>query len=50
MRNVMVHDYVALDIDRVVEAVPTAAERFGAYIRQVAVWLDSQADDEAAEP
>lgn len=39
LRNVLVHAYVDLDVDRLVAAVPLAVEQYGEYVRQVARWL-----------
>ena len=39
LRNVLVHAYLDLDVDRLVAAVPLAVEQYGEYVRQVARWL-----------
>ena len=39
LRNVLVHAYVDLDIERLVAAVPLAAEQYAEYVRQVAGWV-----------
>lgn len=39
LRNVLVHAYVDLDLDRVAAAVPFAIDGYGEYVRQVAGWL-----------
>lgn len=39
MRNVLVHEYAAVDLARIARAVPTALESYGAYVREVARWL-----------
>jgi uncharacterized protein YutE (UPF0331/DUF86 family) len=39
LRNVLVHAYLDLDVDRFVSAVPLAGTQFAAYVRQVANWL-----------
>ena len=35
MRNVLVHDYLEVDPDKVAQAVPVAIAQYGEYIRQV---------------
>lgn len=44
MRNLLVHEYAAVDLARVAEAVSTALESYGEYVRQVARWLADRAD------
>lgn len=39
LRNVLVHAYVDLDVDRLVAAVPLAVEQYAEYVRQVARWV-----------
>lgn len=39
MRNVLVHAYLDLDVDRFVSSVPPARVQFGEYVEQVARWL-----------
>jgi uncharacterized protein YutE (UPF0331/DUF86 family) len=39
LRNVLVHEYVAVDRERVAEAVPLALDQYGEYVRQVARFL-----------
>jgi uncharacterized protein YutE (UPF0331/DUF86 family) len=39
LRNILVHEYVAIDLERVAGAVPLAAEGYAKYLRQVARWL-----------
>ncbi|MGQ0574261.1 MAG: type VII toxin-antitoxin system HepT family RNase toxin [Pseudonocardia sp.] len=39
LRNVLIHAYQDLDMDRFVSSVPLARVQFAAYIRQVARWL-----------
>ncbi|MDN5746950.1 MAG: DUF86 domain-containing protein [Pseudonocardia sp.] len=39
MRNVLVHAYLDLDVDRFVSSVPPAREQFAEYVEQVARWL-----------
>ncbi len=41
LRNVLVHAYVDVDMDRFVSAVPLARSQFAEYVRQVAGWLVS---------
>lgn len=42
MRNVIVHAYLDLDVERLMDAVPTAAEQYGRYVEQVARWLQER--------
>lgn len=42
MRNVLVHAYLDLDMDKFVGAVPHAIEQYGEYVRQAAGWLQQQ--------
>ena len=42
MRNLLVHDYAAVDLDLVGEAVPRAIDDMGAYVRALAEWLAQQ--------
>ena len=39
LRNVLVHAYVDLDVTRLADAAPLAAEQYGEYVRQVARWV-----------
>ena len=39
MRNVIVHAYVDLDVDRMIASIPLAAEQYGRYVAQVARWV-----------
>ena len=39
LRNVLVHAYVKLDVARLADAAPLAAEQYGEYVRQVARWV-----------
>jgi uncharacterized protein YutE (UPF0331/DUF86 family) len=41
LRNVIVHEYVALDLDRVATAVPLAIDAYGRYVTSVARALTS---------
>jgi uncharacterized protein YutE (UPF0331/DUF86 family) len=43
MRNVLVHNYLDVDHNRVAVAVPIAVEQYGAYVRQVAAFLQTRA-------
>lgn len=38
-RNVLTHEYVAIDLDLVAAGVDLAREGYGAYLRQVAGWV-----------
>lgn len=42
MRDVLVHDYLDVDRERVAAAVPLAVEQYGEYVRQVAAYLDTR--------
>jgi uncharacterized protein YutE (UPF0331/DUF86 family) len=44
LRNVLVHNYLDIDRERVAAAVPLAVEQYGAYVRQVAAFLQTHAD------
>lgn len=44
LRNVLVHNYLDIDRERVAAAVPLALEQYGAYVRQVAAFLQEHAD------
>lgn len=39
MRNVLIHEYVNVDLGLVAEAVPLASEEYAAYVRSIAQWL-----------
>lgn len=41
MRNVLVHDYLEVDHNKVSEAIPLALEQYGQYVRTLARWLRS---------
>ena len=45
LRNLLVHEYAAVDLERVVEAVPIAQEQYAEYVRCVAGWLAAQVDE-----
>lgn len=40
-RNILVHDYLRLDRDRVLEALNRAPEDFSAFAREVRAWLET---------
>jgi uncharacterized protein YutE (UPF0331/DUF86 family) len=42
MRNVIVHAYVDLNVDRMLAAMPLAADQYARYVEQVARWLRVQ--------
>ncbi|MGI8652797.1 MAG: type VII toxin-antitoxin system HepT family RNase toxin [Geodermatophilaceae bacterium] len=42
MRNLLVRDYVAIDVHRVASAIPLAREQFDRYIHDVATWISDQ--------
>lgn len=42
MRNLLVHEYAAVDLNRVAAALPLARDQFGRYIRDVAAWLSDR--------
>jgi len=44
MRNVLVHNYLDIDQERVAGAIPLAVEQYREYVRQVAVFLQQHAD------
>jgi uncharacterized protein YutE (UPF0331/DUF86 family) len=39
LRNVLIHAYMDLDIDKFLETIPMAIDQYGQYIEQVARWL-----------
>jgi len=41
-RNVLVHEYVRIDLRHVLEALQQAPERFAAFAREIAGWLERQ--------
>ena len=45
LRNLLVHEYAAVDLERVVEAVPIAQEQYAEYVRCVAGRLAAQVDE-----
>ncbi|WP_158239437.1 DUF86 domain-containing protein [Brachybacterium sp. UMB0905] len=42
LRNVLTHEYMAVDLDALVSAVPPAADQYGAYVRSVARWVSDR--------
>lgn len=42
MRNLLVHEYAEVDVDRVAAALPLARDHFGRYIHDVAAWLSDR--------
>lgn len=42
MRNLLVHEYAVVDVDRVATALPLARQQFGQYIRDAAAWLSAR--------
>lgn len=42
LRNVLLHEYVRVDLDIVAAAVPRAVEQYGQYVREVAHHLPSE--------
>jgi uncharacterized protein YutE (UPF0331/DUF86 family) len=44
MRNVLVHNYLDVDQERVAGAIPLAVEQYREYVRQVAGFLQQHAD------
>ena len=42
MRNVLIHEYVATDLEMVAAAVPLARRDYAAYVRSVATWLQAR--------
>lgn len=44
MRNLLVHNYLTVDQNLVAAAASVAVEQYGEYVRQVALFLQRQAD------
>ena len=44
MRNVLVHNYLDVDYQKVATAIPLAIEQYGEYVRHVARWLQERAE------
>ena len=42
MRDVLIHEYVATDLEMVAAAVPLARREYAAYVRSVATWLQAR--------
>jgi uncharacterized protein YutE (UPF0331/DUF86 family) len=47
LRNLLVHEYGRVDLDRLAAAVPYAVADYGRYVGDVAIWLHDRDDDEA---
>lgn len=43
MRNVLVHNYLDVDQERVADAVPLAVQQYGEYVRQAAAFVRARA-------
>jgi len=41
-RNILVHQYIEVDHDRVALAARLAVEQYGEYVRQVAAWVQTR--------
>lgn len=41
-RNVLVHEYVRVDLQRVLEALQVAPDQFNAFIQEIQAWLNTQ--------
>lgn len=41
LRNVLTHEYIRVDLDKVARAIPAALTGYGSYVRQVAAALRS---------
>jgi uncharacterized protein YutE (UPF0331/DUF86 family) len=39
LRNVLVHEYLDVDLEKVVAAIPMAIEQYGRYVKEVAGWV-----------
>lgn len=39
LRNMLVHDYGDVDLERLASAIPLAIEQYGRYVREAARWL-----------
>lgn len=44
MRNVLVHEYMAVDYQRVAATIPLVIEQYSEYVRQVARWASERWD------
>ena len=45
LRNILVHAYLDLDVERLAAAVPLATDQYGEYVRQVARWWPTAPSD-----
>ncbi|WP_286959309.1 MULTISPECIES: type VII toxin-antitoxin system HepT family RNase toxin [Arsenicicoccus] len=48
LRDIVIHEYVQVDLDLVARAVPQAASQFDEYVAQVKAWLQARAQEPAA--
>jgi len=39
LRNVLIHEYADIDLDKVAAAIPMAIDQYGEYVRIVASWI-----------
>ena len=44
LRNILVHDYLDVDLDLVADAIPEAADQYDRYRQSVARWLTERDD------
>jgi uncharacterized protein YutE (UPF0331/DUF86 family) len=44
LRNILIHVYLELDLDKFVAAIPLAIDQYGEYVRKVARWLQQRAE------
>lgn len=44
LRNILIHAYLDLDMNRFVVAVPMAREEYDRYVQEVAAWLRDRVD------
>jgi uncharacterized protein YutE (UPF0331/DUF86 family) len=47
LRNVLVHEYVRIDLEHVLEALRKAPEQFSAFAQEVSSWLAKQTEERA---
>ena len=47
LRNVLVHEYVRIDLEHVLEALRKALEQFSAFAQEVSSWLAKQTEERA---
>jgi uncharacterized protein YutE (UPF0331/DUF86 family) len=45
-RNVLVHEYVRIDLEHVLEALRKAPEQFSAFAQEVSSWLAKQTEEQ----